>query len=112
MRIGVGILELILNWSPAEVGVDISSTPRRMTWMTPNGLPRKIMNITKEQLEQAKQGQPVELVENGDEFVLVRKDVYEQVPKVRYDDSELSDDELQAIAAQTLEDLDTAGPIE
>lgn len=70
------------------------------------------MNITKEQLEQAKQGQPVEIAENGDKFVLVRKDVYEQVKKVQYDDSELSDDELQAIAAQTLEDLDTAGPIE
>lgn len=70
------------------------------------------MNITKEQLEQAKQGQAVEIVENGDEFVLIRKDVYEQVPKVEYDDSELSDDELRAIAARTLEDLDTAGPIE
>ncbi len=70
------------------------------------------MNITKEQFEQAKSGQPVEIAENGDEYVLIRKDVYEQVAKIVYDDSELTDDELRAIAAQTLDDLDTAGPIE
>ena len=70
------------------------------------------MNLTKEQFEQAKSGQPVEIAENGDEFVLMRKDVFEQVKQVLYDDSDLSDEELHAIAAQTLQDLDTAGPIE
>ncbi len=70
------------------------------------------MNLTQQQFEQAKNGQPVEIVENGDEFVLIRKDVFEQVKQVLYDDSDLSDEELHAIAAQTLRDLDTAGPIE
>ena len=37
------------------------------------------MNITKEQLEQAKGGQAVKIAENGDQFVLVRKDVYDRV---------------------------------
>jgi len=33
------------------------------------------MNITQEQLEQVKGGQAVEIAENGDEFVLIRKDM-------------------------------------
>ena len=70
------------------------------------------MNLTQQQFEQAKNGQPVEIAENGDEFVLIRKDVFEQVKQGLYDDSDLSDEELHAIAAQTLQDLDTAGPIE
>ncbi len=37
------------------------------------------MNITNEQLEQAKSGQAVEIADDGDEFVLVRKDVYHRV---------------------------------
>jgi hypothetical protein len=37
------------------------------------------MDITKEQIEQAKRGQAVEVADNGDEFVLVRKDMFDRV---------------------------------
>lgn len=40
------------------------------------------MNITKEQLDQAKSGQAVEVADDGDEFVLVRKDVFDRVRSV------------------------------
>jgi hypothetical protein len=35
------------------------------------------VNLTKEQLEQAKSGQPVEIADKGDEFILIRKDLYD-----------------------------------
>jgi hypothetical protein len=44
------------------------------------------MNLTKEQFEQARSGQPVEIADNGDEFVLIRKDVYERVQAIIPDD--------------------------
>jgi hypothetical protein len=56
------------------------------------------MNLTKEQFDQAKRGQAVEIAENGDEFVLIRKDIYERVKTILYDDSELSDDEATQLA--------------
>lgn len=40
------------------------------------------MNLTKEQFEKAKSGQAVEIAENGDEFILIRKDVYDRVRRV------------------------------
>jgi hypothetical protein len=54
----------------------------------------------------------VAISENGEEFVLIRKDVFERIRQNPYVDSELSDEELHAIAARTIEDLDAAGPIE
>lgn len=44
------------------------------------------MNLTKEQFEQARSGLPVEIADQGDEFVLVRKDVYEKVQAIIPDD--------------------------
>jgi hypothetical protein len=56
------------------------------------------MNLTKEQFEQAKTGQAVEIAENGDEFVLIRKDIYERVKAILYDDGDISDDEAARLA--------------
>ena len=44
------------------------------------------MNITKEQLQTAEQGKPVEIQAEGTEFVLVRKDVYEKLSQERPDE--------------------------
>jgi hypothetical protein len=57
-------------------------------------------------------GEVVPVVVGHTECVLIRREVYEQGQGLVYDDSELSDDELRAIAARTLDDLDSAGPIE
>jgi hypothetical protein len=70
------------------------------------------MNITKEQLETAETGQPVELVEDGKEFVLIRRDLYDRVKHViEYDDSDWTEEEMSRLAAETFEAADEAGPI-
>jgi hypothetical protein len=56
------------------------------------------MNITKEQLERANGGQPVEIAENGDEYVLIRKDVYQRVKSILYDDGDVTDEEAAQLA--------------
>jgi hypothetical protein len=43
------------------------------------------MNITKEQLQTAEQGTPVEIQSEGREFVLVRKDVFEKLSEAKAD---------------------------
>jgi hypothetical protein len=76
-----------------------------------NTIEERLMNLTKEQFDQAKSGRAVEISENGDEFVLIRKDVYEHVLKaVVYDDSEPSQDELRAIFARGIESSDWNDP--
>jgi hypothetical protein len=56
------------------------------------------MLITQEQLDQAKDGQPVKISGDGLKFVLIREDVYDRVRRVLYDDSELSDVEAAELA--------------
>jgi hypothetical protein len=56
------------------------------------------MQITQEQFEQAKDGQPVRIAGNGLQFVLLRQDVFERVKTVLYDDGETSDDEAAQLA--------------
>lgn len=68
------------------------------------------MHLTKDQFEQAKSGRAVEIAENGEEFVLIRKDLYERVKAVLYDDSEPSHDELRAIFARGVESSDWNDP--
>ena len=67
--------------------------------------------ITVEQIEVAKSGQRVTLCDGGVELVLMRRDHFEQLAR-SYDDSELADDEMSALAARAFEDADRAGPIE
>lgn len=56
-------------------------------------------------------GDAVSITIEHTECVVIRKDVFDQVRATGYDDSDLSDDEMHAIAARTLDDLDAAGPI-
>ena len=70
------------------------------------------MNITKEQLATAESGAPVDLSENGKEFVLISREVFDRVKHViEYDDGDWTDEERSRLAAQTFEDADQAGPI-
>jgi hypothetical protein len=70
------------------------------------------MNLTGEQEEAVQNGKVVPVHIGNAECVVVRKDIYERVKAVLYDDGEMTDDELHAIAAHTLDDLDSAGPIQ
>jgi prevent-host-death family protein len=70
------------------------------------------MNVTNEQLDAARSGDPVELTAHGEVFVLLTKDVFERVkPALAYDDSDWTEEEMSQLAAQTFEDADNAGPI-
>jgi hypothetical protein len=71
-----------------------------------------IMTLTPEQLQAIQQGQPVSLTVEQTECVLVRKDVFQKIRQVSYDDSDWSDDELEALAAQTFDAMDGAEKIE
>ena len=61
------------------------------------------MNITKEQLEAAEEGKPVEIAERGKRFVLLSGEVYDRVKKLLYDDSEWTAEELCAMLARSAE---------
>lgn len=70
------------------------------------------MTLTPEQLRAIQSGQPVSVTVDQTECVVVRKDVFQRTRHVSYDDSDWSDDELEAVAAQTFDGLDDAEKIE
>jgi hypothetical protein len=49
--------------------------------------------------------------ENQTECVVVRKDVFERMKHVAYDDSEWTPEEMSTMAAHAFDSADTAGPI-
>jgi len=70
-----------------------------------------MLNLTAEQRNALTNGEPVALILENAECVVVRKDVYERMQHVAYDDSELSPEEMIALAERAFDDADTAGPI-
>jgi hypothetical protein len=68
--------------------------------------------LTTEQQNAISSGKPVPFVLNETECIVVRKDVFERMKNVAYDDSEWTREEMLALAAQAFDDADTAGPIE
>jgi len=70
------------------------------------------MILTKQQEEAIQNGDAVPVQIGRSECIVIRRDVYDRAVVRSYDDSEMTDNELRAIAARTLDDLDTAGPIE
>ena len=70
-----------------------------------------MLNLTAEQRNALTKGEPVALILENAECVVVRKDVYERMQHVAYDDSELSPEEMIALAERAFDDADTAGPI-
>jgi len=71
-----------------------------------------MFDLTTEQRTALESGDPVPCVLNQTECVVVRKDVFERMKRVAYDDSEWTREEMLALAAQTFEDADSAEAIE
>lgn len=53
------------------------------------------MQLTPEQLQTVKNGQPLRFTAENTEFVVLRADTFERVERLLYDDSPLSDQERQ-----------------
>jgi len=71
-----------------------------------------MLDLTAEQRTALQTGEPVPLVVNQTECIVVRKDVFERMQHVAYDDSELTGGEMIAMAERAFDDADTARPIE
>lgn len=69
------------------------------------------MNLTAEQISALTSGEPVPCVLDHTECVVVRKDVFERMQHVSYNDGELTSEEMIAMAERAFDDADTAGPI-
>jgi multidrug resistance efflux pump len=70
------------------------------------------MTLTPEQLRAIQSGQPVSVTVDQTECVVVRTGVLQKIRQVSYDDSDWSDEEMEAVAAQTFDALDDAERIE
>ena len=65
------------------------------------------MNLSTEQLKALRGGDAIPITVGHTHCVLIRKNVYERVKEVvQYDDSQWTDDEIEALGAQTFEQLD------
>ncbi len=69
------------------------------------------MQLSEDQRQAIESGQPISVVIDHTECVLIRKDVYEKVRRL-YDDSPWTAGEMNALANQMFDDADSAGPIE
>jgi len=70
-----------------------------------------MLDLTAEQRTALESGEPVSCVLEATECVVVRKDVFERMQHVAYDDSEWTSEEMTALAERAFDDADTAGPI-
>ena len=69
------------------------------------------MKLTLDQTIALNNGEPVPLVLDRTECVVLRKDVYERIKRLLYDDSEWTAGEMLTLAERTFEDTDNASPI-
>lgn len=69
------------------------------------------MELAPHQIEALKTGAPVMLTVEQTPCILVRHDVYGRNRTLVSDDSEWAEEEVDAIAAQTFAEADSAGPI-
>ncbi len=69
------------------------------------------MTLTVKEIAAIQKGEPVrtQISEVGTDCVVIRADVFERVQKML--DDEWSEDEMNILAAHTMSELDTAGPI-
>ena len=70
-----------------------------------------MLNLTTQQQNALESGEPVPCVLDQTECIVVRKDVFDRMRHVAYDDSELTSAEMIAMAERAFDDADTAGPI-
>ena len=71
-----------------------------------------MLDLTAQQREALESGEPVACVLDDTQCVVVRKDVFERMQHVAYNDSELTADEMIAMAERAFDDADAAGPIQ
>ena len=69
-------------------------------------------DLTTQQQHALEQGEAVPLVLGQMPCVVIRKDVFERMQRVAYDDSPWTDAEMVLLAARTFDEADRAGPIE
>ena len=69
------------------------------------------MTLTPEQTRAIQNGQAVSVTVDQTECVVVRKDVFQKIRQLAYDDSEWSDEEMEALAAGMFYALDDAEKI-
>jgi hypothetical protein len=69
------------------------------------------MTLTSEQTRAIQNGQAVSVTVDQTECVVVRKDVFQKIRQLAYDDSEWSDEEMEAAAAGMFDALDDAEKI-
>jgi hypothetical protein len=69
------------------------------------------VHLSGEQLQSLQNGDSVQIEDAGLKCVILRADVFEKIKALVFDEADLSDDELRALAARAAQDADTAGPI-
>jgi hypothetical protein len=77
---------------------------------TPEGLPPR--NIDSSHVGFAPIGDVVPVPLNDTECIFIRKDVFDRMKHVAYDDSEWTPEEMAAAATHPFNSADTAGPIQ
>ena len=70
-----------------------------------------MLDLSVEQRTAHEIGGPVPYLIGTTECVVVRKDVFERMQHVAYDDSEWTPEEMIALAERAFDEADTAGPI-
>lgn len=68
-----------------------------------------MIELTEEQRNTVRDGLPVRIAEDGNQYVLLRADVYERLAEAGYDDSPWTAEEMDQLRADSLEALDRYG---
>ena len=70
-----------------------------------------MVDLNRDELGALEKGEPVPCVLGSTECVVLRRDVFERMRRVAYDDSEWTAEEMIALAERAFDDADIAGPI-
>jgi hypothetical protein len=65
-----------------------------------------MLDLTDQQRSALESGEPVPCKFDQTECVVVRRDVFERMQRLEYDDSEWTSEEMLAIAARTFDEAD------
>ncbi len=69
-----------------------------------------MIELSEEQRKALAGGEPVRLVENGQEYVLLRAEAYDRIAHEAYDDSPWTDEEMDLLAEEAGDLLDRYRP--
>ncbi|HEX7376117.1 MAG TPA: hypothetical protein VF278_03345 [Pirellulales bacterium] len=68
-----------------------------------------MIELTEQQRSLIRDGSPVRIAEDGNQYVLLRADVYERLAEAAYDDSPWTAEEMDQLRADALAALDNFG---